>query len=261
MSDGDGMLKEGSHQRIIPEKTLGRRGYKRRLTDARTKLTDITIQLDQTAEQLFEQKALTDVELQRAETDRLTGLPNENAQERIMDEFIERMRRHGTGFALLQGDLSGLKYLNDTFNDKRGNDYIAEASRIMIANTRRFVDAVIRPHGDTFLILLDNADTLAVKSFWKKINPQFVKGSPENEVEGGIAIGIGATIATPDILEPSEIYRGKGILEHELADERIANRLLRQANEALLIAKPLHKRGLPGDTRKNTLVIYGEAVS
>jgi len=64
---------ENSSGRLFPEKTLGRRGYKKKLTNTRTKLANTTTQLGKTAEQLLEQKALTDVALQRADTDPLNG--------------------------------------------------------------------------------------------------------------------------------------------------------------------------------------------
>jgi diguanylate cyclase (GGDEF)-like protein len=83
-----------------------------------------------------------------AERDFLTGLPNTPA----FEAAIARRFESGTPFALLLGDMDGLKAINDTQGHAEGNDALRRLA-VMLGSALRPEDEVARVGGDEFAVL------------------------------------------------------------------------------------------------------------
>jgi diguanylate cyclase (GGDEF)-like protein len=98
-----------------------------------------------------------------AERDFLTGLPNTRA----FEAAIARRLEAGTPFALLLGDMDGLKQINDSEGHAEGNDALRRLA-LMLGSSLRPEDEVARVGGDEFAVLTvlartDEAAALASK--------------------------------------------------------------------------------------------------
>jgi diguanylate cyclase (GGDEF)-like protein len=83
-----------------------------------------------------------------AERDFLTGLPNTRA----FEAAIARRLEAGTPFALLLGDMDGLKTINDSLGHAEGNDALRRLA-VMLGSSLRPEDEVARVGGDEFAVL------------------------------------------------------------------------------------------------------------
>ncbi|HEY7003202.1 MAG TPA: GGDEF domain-containing protein [Gaiellaceae bacterium] len=98
-----------------------------------------------------------------AERDFLTGLPNTRA----FEAGIARRLEAGTPFALLLGDMDGLKAINDSQGHAEGNDALRRLA-LMLGSSLRVEDEVARVGGDEFAVLTvlartDEAAALAAR--------------------------------------------------------------------------------------------------
>ena len=104
-----------------------------------------------------EQAALLGHAQSVAYKDPLTGVKSKNAyveNERILNESI----RDGNpdAFSIVVCDVNGLKYVNDTFGHKAGDEYIISAAEL-ICDVFVF-SSVFRIGGDEFVVLLIGPD-------------------------------------------------------------------------------------------------------
>ena len=83
-----------------------------------------------------------------AERDHLTGLPNTRA----FESAIARRFESGRPFALLLGDMDGLKDLNDRHGDDTGDDALRRLGGLL-ANALEPSDELARVGGDEFAVL------------------------------------------------------------------------------------------------------------
>jgi diguanylate cyclase (GGDEF)-like protein len=98
-----------------------------------------------------------------AERDFLTGLPNTRA----FEAAIARRLEGGMPFALLLGDMDGLKTINDSHGHAEGNDALRRLA-LMLGSSLRPEDELARVGGDEFAVLTyfartDEAAALAVR--------------------------------------------------------------------------------------------------
>ena len=98
-----------------------------------------------------------------AECDFLTGLPNAGAFEAAIARRLEAM----SPFALLLGDMDGLKQINDSQGHAEGNDALRRLA-LMLGSALRPEDEIARVRGDEFAVLTvfartDEAAALAAR--------------------------------------------------------------------------------------------------
>jgi diguanylate cyclase (GGDEF)-like protein len=98
-----------------------------------------------------------------AERDFLTGLPNTRAFEAAIARRLEAM----SPFALLLGDMDGLKQINDSQGHAEGNDALRRLA-LMLGSALRPEDEIARVGGDEFAVLTvfaraDEAAALAAR--------------------------------------------------------------------------------------------------
>lgn len=105
--------------------------------------------LDITARKKYEEKIL-----QLSYYDKLTGLQNRTFMEH---NFAELDRRSDCRYAIIMGDVNGLKLINDTFGHKEGDRLIYTVGQI-IKNLVPENDLIARWGGDEFVILSLNTE-------------------------------------------------------------------------------------------------------
>ncbi len=94
-----------------------------------------------------------------AKTDDLTGLKNMNAylfQIREIDDYIEDELMHE--FAIVVTDLNDLKYINDTYGHKAGDEYILSAAILLQELFPHSSNLIFRTGGDEFVVILTGDD-------------------------------------------------------------------------------------------------------
>ena len=109
-----------------------------------------------------------------AERDFLTGLPNTRA----FEAAIARRLEAGTPFALLLGDMDGLKSINDSQGHAEGNDALRRLA-LMLGSSLRPEDEVARVGGDEFAVLTVLARTGEAAALSAKLEGVMAReGSP-----------------------------------------------------------------------------------
>ena len=92
----------------------------------------------------------------RPRTDGLTGLLNRTSLEERAELELARGRRHGTPVSLIVVDMDGFKAFNDTRGHPAGDELLRAVADGLQRETRQ-VDALSRPGGDEFAVLLPGA--------------------------------------------------------------------------------------------------------
>lgn len=88
-----------------------------------------------------------------AHHDALTGLPNRNLLEYVLEKALAQAKRNGQEFAVCLMDLDGFKPINDQRGHKVGDDVLREIAG-RIESALRSGDTVARWGGDEFVLLL-----------------------------------------------------------------------------------------------------------
>lgn len=97
--------------------------------------------------------------------DKLTGLYNRT----YFDECLRKLHEdHTKKYAIIIGDVNGLKETNDLFGHKVGDELLKVMSEILKNSTRQ-TDIVCRIGGDEFAILLPDADDRVAKSVCDRV--------------------------------------------------------------------------------------------
>ncbi|MGH3086107.1 MAG: GGDEF domain-containing protein [Rubrobacteraceae bacterium] len=87
-----------------------------------------------------------------AETDDLTGLYNRRRVSRLLEEEMERGRRHELPLSIIVFDIDDFKRVNDEFGHEVGDAVLAEVARLVGENLRES-DGFGRWGGEEFLIV------------------------------------------------------------------------------------------------------------
>ena len=111
-----------------------------------------------------------------AERDALTGLPNTRGFEAAMS----RRLAGGRSFALLLGDMDGLKLINDSRGHAEGNDVLQRLAAVL-GQALRGEDEVARVGGDEFAVLSSvhsGEEAASWRSAWRRPSRPQEPGSP-----------------------------------------------------------------------------------
>jgi len=120
--------------------------------------------------------------------DHLTGLYNR----RYLDKEIERInysRKYPV--SVIIGDLDKLKYVNDNFGHKIGDEYIKKSSEIF-KNIFRTEEIIARTGGDEFALLLTETDEKDTKKICKRIREEFKKVNDKEDLPYPLNISLGS---------------------------------------------------------------------
>jgi diguanylate cyclase (GGDEF)-like protein len=87
-----------------------------------------------------------------AETDDLTGLHNRRRAARLLEEEMERSRRHGRPLSVIVFDIDDFKRVNDDFGHDAGDAVLASLARLS-ERVLRQSDELARWGGEEFLVI------------------------------------------------------------------------------------------------------------
>lgn len=152
--------------------------------------------------------------------DHLTGLYNR----RYLDNEIERLNySRKYPISIIVGDLDKLKYINDNFGHKMGDNYIKKAAEVF-KNNLRSEEIIARTGGDEFVILLTEADGDTTKKVCKRIKKEFKKLNEKEDLPYPINISLGCFKVNnnKDIYNCYEIA-DKKMYENKQAKDKNAN--------------------------------------
>lgn len=135
-----------------------------------------------------------------AERDHLTGLPNTRA----FEAAIARRFESGRPFAILLGDMDGLKEMNDRHGEGEGDDALRRLGQLL-ANALDAGDEIARVGGDEFAVLAALGSTQEAARLAARLEA-VLAGS-------GLGITFGWAVHPQDGLNALSLYRA--------ADERL----------------------------------------
>ena len=112
--------------------------------------------------------AARDAMKNQASRDYLTQLLNRAGIMEVLEQELNRSRRHGETFSVIMGDIDHFKQINDTHGHLTGDDVLFEVAT-RIKSCVRSYDAVGRYGGEEFLIILPGCDESAALQVAEKI--------------------------------------------------------------------------------------------
>ena len=153
----------------------------------------------------------------KASTDPLTGVKSKLAYTETEQAFDARIRE-GTAdaFSVVVCDVNGLKYVNDTFGHKAGDEYIRSAGKLVCEIFSH--SPVFRIGGDEFVAILTGQDFLIRTSLMENLHDRCVEniGRGLVVVSGGISDYIaGSDASFHAVFEraDSQMYQEKQLLK------------------------------------------------
>ena len=129
-------------------------------------------------------------------TDALTGVKSKLAYTETEKELNESIASGKSApFSVVVCDVNGLKYINDTFGHKAGDEYIKNAAKMICG---MFVHSpVYRTGGDEFVVVLSDADYLNRSVLMKRLHD----ASVENIKKDGVVVSGGISDYDPGVSE------------------------------------------------------------
>lgn len=128
-----------------------------------------------------------------AEYDKLTGLMNRHAFDRLFSEYCQTSKVPLKPFTLLMIDINGLKAVNDQYGHVVG-DLLIRAAAQVVKKSIRPDDSAFRYGGDEFVILMPGVSLEQANIFIKRIqrNAKWWKPAKTGCRELSLSVSIGA---------------------------------------------------------------------
>jgi diguanylate cyclase (GGDEF)-like protein/PAS domain S-box-containing protein len=118
-------------------------------------------------------------------TDKLTDLKNRAYMEKVLDEIEQS---ENLNYAIIMGDINGLKYTNDVFGHQEGDKRLRKTADILRSCCTRD-EIIARWGGDEFLILIKDPDKDYIQELINEIKAESGKVS-DLYIELSIALGV-----------------------------------------------------------------------
>jgi diguanylate cyclase (GGDEF)-like protein len=144
----------------------------------------------------IENIALHEQVSQQAVTDELTGLANNRALRRWMDNESERAERFGHPLSLLMVDLDDFKAVNDTYGHLQGDEVLRALGRILRRESRG-IDEPARYGGEEFAVGLPETGAEGALEVAERVRARIAAQEiPLVDGDGSIAITASIGVAT-----------------------------------------------------------------
>lgn len=125
-----------------------------------------------------------------AETDELTGLCNRRRAVGILDDEMERSRRHGHPLSVIVFDIDDFKNVNDDFGHDVGDAVLASLSRLA-KRTLRQTDELARWGGEEFLVISPETPQTAARNLADRLREAIEE--KEFRFGGGVSASFGVS--------------------------------------------------------------------
>lgn len=135
---------------------------------------------------------LVDELTHRARVDGLTGALNRRSFEERAEAELARAQADGTPVSLVIIDVDGFKRLNDEHGHPTGDAILRRIANRLELETRQ-TDAIARPGGDEFAVLLPGAASAAALAVAERLLSAGV-----SDDEPGVTLSIGVATGPPD---------------------------------------------------------------
>ncbi len=149
--------------------------------------------------------------------DSLTGLYNKNSYNAKIKEFQNRIENKSAfGLAVIMVDINNLKYVNDTFGHRFGDDYIKGCCSIIdecVAGA-----PIYRIGGDEFVVLLEDKPFEMRETIYEDLQAEFAYAFTKNaqpyekySASVGMSIALPTDTAIKDVITRAdmEMYKAK----------------------------------------------------
>ncbi|MBP7661653.1 MAG: EAL domain-containing protein, partial [Burkholderiaceae bacterium] len=124
--------------------------------------------------------------------DRLTGLPNRERFNQLLEQAIGEARETGAALSVLMLDLDRFKHVNDVLGPAFGDRLLAEVAQRLRAQAVRDTDDIARIGGDEFALLLRGADSDAAADIGHRILAMMEQPITLDDHTVDLRAGIGA---------------------------------------------------------------------
>jgi len=139
-------------------------------------------------------------------TDALTGLANRTRLAERVAAAAAALRRGGGAFALLLIDLDHFRHINDTLGHETGDRVLLDVAHRIQACLRQ-QDTLARLGADQFVLLLDDADTLAAEATARRVLNVVAQPFSNDGAHFTVTCSIGVALAPAHGTELDELAR------------------------------------------------------
>ncbi len=144
-------------------------------------------------------------------TDSMTGLYNRRHYVKIIDDEMNRAKRHGTTLALMMVDVDYFKRYNDTYGHQAGDVILQQVSDVLKSYTSRSGDYAFRLGGEEFGIVISDMSVEEYRTLGRLIcRAVETLGLPHehNDASPYVTISMGIVIYYPESgMSCEELYK------------------------------------------------------
>lgn len=180
------------------------------LQEANIKLSLINLDYDQMNKQLINakvelEKLAAELEMKNrildnlANVDGLTNVFNHRYFQNILDQEIDRAKRHDTILSLLFIDIDHFKNINDTYGHQAGDHILREFCDCLKSRIRKY-DTLARYGGEEFAIVLPSTNEEEAQTAAEKLRSAVedtIFQTPELAIEHRVTASFGVSTAHP----------------------------------------------------------------
>ena len=162
----------------------------------------------------------------QAVRDPLTGAYNRRQLDAVLDEALERRKRHGVAASLLALDLDHFKAVNDRFGHDVG-DLVLRTVVTTIQSRIRRLDLLFRTGGEEFLVLLPHTPLSQAAVVAESLRAAIAAAASRSDHRVTVSIGV----AEVDVAEDREQWMRRGDRALYQAKESGRDRVSLAAND------------------------------
>lgn len=160
---------------------------------------------------------------EKAHTDVMTGVKNKAAFEEMAMVLLEKIdNEESPEIAIIMADVNNLKYVNDQFGHKAGDEYIIGCCKVISDLCKE--SHIFRIGGDEFVVVLEGNDYTNRKYLYEMLKSQFIDTFID------------------DTKDPWQRYSvSLGFAEYQASDTGITD-VMKRADEAMYKEKEIFKK-------------------